>query len=50
MQLSERWYYHIWPVDGMKFASLEANLGGGQGFRSLSHSSFLSLTLGAVPT
>ena len=25
----ERWLCHIWPVDMMKFASLEANLGGG---------------------
>ena len=31
LQLSERWPRHVWLVDGMKFASLEANLGGGQG-------------------
>ena len=37
LQLSERWSCHIWNVDRMKFASLEAN----KGF-SLSHSSYLS--------
>ena len=25
----ERWLCHIWPIDMMEFASLEANLGGG---------------------
>ena len=28
LQLSERWPCHSWPVCRMKFASLEANLGG----------------------
>ena len=31
LQLSERWPCHIWLVGRMKFASLEANLGWGQG-------------------
>ena len=30
-QLSERWLCHIWSVGRMKYASLEANLGVGQG-------------------
>ena len=45
LQLSERWTGHIWLVVRMKFPSLEANLGGGRGLFSLSHS-FLS----GVPT
>ena len=42
MQLSDRWAYHIWRVDRMRFASLEANLNGGVGCLgalSLFHSS-----------
>ena len=31
LQLSGRCHRHIWLVDRMKFASLEANLGGGWG-------------------
>ena len=31
LQLSERWPCHIWLIDRMKFASLEANSGGGWG-------------------
>ena len=31
LQLSERWPYHIWHVDRMKFALLDANLGGDGG-------------------
>ena len=42
LQFSDRW---PWPVGRMKFTSLEANFGGGQGLFSLSHSSFLSPSL-----
>ena len=31
LQLSERWPCHIWLVGRMKYASIEANLGGGWG-------------------
>ena len=42
LQLSDRWAYHIWRVDRMRFASIEANLNGGVGCLgalSLFHSS-----------
>ena len=42
MQLSERWPCHIWLVGRMKFAALEANLGGGRDLFSIFHSSSLS--------
>ena len=45
LQLSERWPCHIWHVDGVKFASLEANFGGVWGPFRLSHSFFLSPSL-----
>ena len=41
LQLSERWFCHIWLAGRMKFASFEASLGG-MGTLSLSYSSFLS--------
>ena len=31
LQLSERWLCHICSIGRMKFATLEANLGGGEG-------------------
>ena len=43
LQLSELWPGHIWLTRRMKFASLEANLGGDRVL-------YLSLSLGGVPT
>ena len=42
LQLLERCPCHILLVGRMKFASIEANLGGGLGLLSPSHFSFLS--------
>ena len=51
LQLSERWPYHIWLDGRMKFASLEANLGGGGGLLVYPILLFfLPLSLGGVPT
>ena len=50
LQLSERWPCHIWPVGRMKFASLEANLGGGWGLRVFYPILLFSLPLsGKIP-
>ena len=43
MYFSERWPCHIWLVDRIKFASIEAKLGGGSGPFSLSYSFSLPL-------
>ena len=45
LQLSERWPCRIWPVDRMKFATLEAYFEWEWGSIGLSHSSVLSPSL-----